>query len=283
MSIRTISREAAVPSRSFAVGELRCEYRVNPLGIDIVRPRLSWQLISERRGTSQAAYQIRAASSKAALDAGHTDLWDTGKLLSDRSIHVAYEGAPLGSAQRAWWNVRVWDERGQRAESAPAWWEMGLLRSEDWQSTWIGGALVGSPGAAVPCPYLRKTFTIDRPIVSARLYVTALGLYEFTLNGRRIGEDVFTPGWTDYSKRIQYQVYDVTEDLRPGENAAGVILGDGWYCGNLGFAPRQVYGDRPKLFAQIVLKIEGSDEPILIPTDSTWQTAVGPLVESDML
>ncbi|MCZ7547314.1 MAG: alpha-L-rhamnosidase N-terminal domain-containing protein [Anaerolineae bacterium] len=229
------------------VTALRCEYKINPLGIDAAKPRLSWALESDRRGARQTAYQVLVAASPADLDADQGTLWDSGKIASDQCAHVVYAGAALHARQRAWWKVRVWDEAGAAtAYSAPAWWEMGLLDHADWVGDWIGASVVGGPRTGVPCPFLRKPFaTADRPIASARLYVTALGLYECYLNGARVGDEVFAPGWTDYNTRVQYQVYDVTDLLRAGPNALGAILGDGWYCGHIAHAGRQRYGDRP--------------------------------------
>jgi alpha-L-rhamnosidase len=265
------------------ITNLRCEYRPNPLGIDVLAPRLSWVLASDRRGARQTAYRIQAASSQAELDEGAADVWDSGKVASDESIHVAYAGPSLSSGQRVYWRVRVWDEDDQPSGySAPAWWEMGLLDRSDWQGRWIGAPLVGGPRTTIPCPFLRKGFVLDQPVVAARLYVTALGLYECHLNGQRVGDDVFTPGWTDYRQRAQYQVYDVTDLVTEGDNTIGAILGDGWYCGHLEWSGRQRYGDRPKLLAHLkVTLVDGSTATI--STDETWKATFGPIVESDML
>ncbi|GAB4443812.1 MAG: alpha-L-rhamnosidase [Anaerolineae bacterium] len=266
------------------VTALRCEYKINPLGIDAAKPRLSWALESDRRGARQTAYQVLVAASPADLDADQGTLWDSGEVASDQCAHVVYAGAALHARQRAWWKVRVWDEAGAAtAYSAPAWWEMGLLDRAAWVGDWIGASVVGGPRTGVPCPFLRKPFaTADRPIASARLYVTALGLYECYLNGARVGDEVFAPGWTDYNTRVQYQVYDVTDLLRAGANALGAILGDGWYCGHVAHAGRQRYGDRPRLRAQLMIDYaDGSGQTIA--TDASWRTLTGPILESDLL
>jgi alpha-L-rhamnosidase len=178
--------------------------------------------------------------------------------------------------------VSVWDEAGQQAESTPAWWEMGLLESADWLGQWIGASFSGGPRTTSPAPYLRKEFRITRQVLSARLYATALGLYECYLNGTRVGDAVLTPGWTDYSKRIQYQVYDVTDLIQEGTNACGAILGDGWSVGHIAWVGRQRYTDRPRLLAQIVLTyVDGSQE--IIASDRSWKVSQGPILESDML
>ena len=260
----------------------RCEYAVNPLGIDETKPRFSWEVASERRGAKQTAYQIRCADSVDALQAGAT-LWNTQKVASDETAHIAYAGPELKSGQRVYWNIQAWDENDAASEiSETAYFEMGLLNRADWKAEWIGAALVGSPFAPAPAPFLRKEFTIAKSVASARLYVTTLGLYEMYCNGERIGADVFTPGWTDYHRRIPYQTYDVTTQLKAGENALGAILGDGWYCGHVGMQSRQFYGDRPKLFAQLKIRYaDGSEDSIV--SDGAWKTAFGPITASDFM
>ena len=237
---------------------------------------------SDRRGAHQTAYQILAAPSETSLDGGTGLLWDSGKIESDQSIHVPYSGPALASGQRVYWKVRVWDEVGREVESSSAWWEMGLLERTDWEAQWIGAPFFGGPRTSSPAPYLRKEFTLQKQFVTARLYATAIGLYECHLNGVRVGDALLTPGWTDYSRRIQYQAYDVTELLRSGANAFGAILGDGWGVGHIAWLGRQHYADRPQFLAQIVLTYsDGSKE--IIATDKSWKVTQGPILESDML
>src|SRR5438093_13518873 len=148
---------------SFSIAAPRCEYRDNPLGIDVPRPRLSWQMRTPRRGARQRAYRVRAASSESDLLNSTQLLWDSGRVESDQSIHVPYAGPPLASGQRVYWQVSVWDEAGAQADSAPAWWEMGLLERADWRAwraQWIGAAWVGGPFTTSPAVYLRKAFSI---------------------------------------------------------------------------------------------------------------------------
>ncbi|MFO7169402.1 MAG: glycoside hydrolase family 78 protein [Chloroflexota bacterium] len=262
---------------------LRCEHLVNPLGLDIARPRLSWIVESDRRGQRQTAYQILVASSAELLAADQGDLWDSGKVSSDQTIGVRYAGRELRSGERAWWKVRVWDVDGQpSAYSEPAWWEMGLLDRAEWKGQWVGGTLAGGPYTTSPAPFLRTSFSVTKPVARARLYATALGVYEPHLNGQVVGDDVFAPGWTDYDIRVQYQVYDVTGMLRQGENVLGAILGDGWYAGHVGWLERQRYGDRPRLLAQLVITYEdGSSETIA--TGEGWRFAYGPILEADLI
>jgi alpha-L-rhamnosidase len=266
---------------SLIVSNLTCEYRINPLGIDVPQPRLSWQLESDQRGTRQIAYRILVATSENALS-GNTVLWDSGKVSSDQSIHVSYNGPGLVSGQRVYWKVFVWDGAGREAESTSAWWEMGLLERTNWQAQWIGAPFSGGPRTSSPAPYLRKEFKITRQVISARLYATALGLYECYINGMRVGDALLTPGWTDYNKHVQYQVYDVTDLIQPGANACGAILGDGWSVGHIAWVGRQRYTDRPQLLAQIGLTYsDGSQE--IIASDKSWKITQSPILESDML
>jgi alpha-L-rhamnosidase len=261
---------------------LTCEYRTNPLGIDVHQPRLSWQMQSDQRGARQTAYQILAAPTEASLEAGSDLLWNSGKVESEQSIHAPYRGSALVSGQRVYWKVRVWDEAGKEFESAPAWWEMGLLERTDWKAQWIAAPFWGGPRTSSPAPFLRKEFTLQKQFIAARLYVTALGLYECHLNGVRVGEALLTPGWTDYFRRIQYQVYDVTKLLRSGTNAFGAILGDGWGVGHIAWLGRQHYADRPQLLAQIVVT-HADDSQEIIATDQDWKVTQGPILEADML
>ena len=276
---------------SLAPLDLRCEYLTNPLGLDVPRPRLGWRLpaVDGQRGLVQRAYQVRVAASPDRLrgDDGGSLLWDSGRVESDGSAHIEYGGPALSSGQRAWWTVRAWTNAGgdePSADSDPAWWETGLLAPADWGGAqWIGAPFSGDPTTGSPAPFLRRDFALDGGgIVSARLYVTALGLYEFHLNGQRVGDDVFSPGWTDYKRRVQYQTYDVTPLLREGANTAAATLGDGWYCGRVAWMKRQVYGDRPRLIARLVVTLaNGATQTVF--TDDAWRVAAGPIVEADFL
>ncbi|HEV2293098.1 MAG TPA: glycoside hydrolase family 78 protein [Tepidisphaeraceae bacterium] len=263
---------------------LRCEYVHNPLAIDVAQPRLSWQISDDRRGAVQRAYQVLAATSPDALRSERADLWDTGKVESDQSVHVAYEGSRLVSRQQCFWCVRTWDSAGAPSPwSEVAAWEMGLLQRRDWVGHWIGSSIVGGPYSIPPAPHLRKRFDVSKPIARGRLYVTALGVHEFEINGQRVGQDVFAPGRTEYARRVPYHGHDVTPLLRTGANACGAILGDGWYCGHLHSDPRQTYGDRPRLLAQLVIDFADGSPPQTIATDESWRAGEGPIRSSDML
>lgn len=258
---------------------LRCEYFENPIGLDEPHPRFCWQLNDSRRGARQTAYQLRVAASPNMKPV----LWDTGRVVSDQNVHVEYAGPPLQSRQRYYWQVRVWDQHHRPSRwSQPAFWEMGLLNATDWVAHWIESGVPFAPDRSQPCPHLRRAFMLTAPVSRARLHVTALGLYECWINGQRVGTDYFTPGWTDYRVRVQYQTYDVTSFLRPGENALGAVLGDGWYCGYLARrGQRNHYGDTPRLLAQLEIDyVDGHRE--IIVTDESWKSATGPILASDI-
>ncbi len=265
------------------VGTVQCEYGHATLGIDVAAPRLSWHLCDERRGARQSAYQVLVASSRAVLDSDTGDVWDSGRVESEQSIHIVYAGAALASRQRVHWKVRVWDADGAPSPwSEPATWEMGLRDRADWQAQWIAAPLAGGPWTTVPCPFMRKEFACKKAVVQARLYVTALGLYECWLNGQRVGDDVLAPGWTDYHKRVQYRTYDVTPLVQRGANALGAVLGDGWYCGHVEWRSRQRYGDRPRLLAQLELTHKDGTRTTVC-SDGSWRAAFGPLLEADLM
>ena len=273
-------------SNAISPVELTCEYFTNPLGLGVRRPRLSWKLNATGRAVKQSAYQVRVATTPEGLDAGPA-LWDTGKITSDQSVHVPYDGPELSSRQRVYWEVRVWDTDDQPSEwstagGAPAFWEMGLLEPNDWQAEWITPDWDEDTQHSQPAPVLRREFKLDGVVKDARVYVTSLGLYELHLNGERVGSCVLTPGWTSFDHLLQYQTYDVTHLLSEGDNAVGAMLGDGWYRGNLGFeGHRNTYGDRLALLLQLhVTYADG--RTTVITTDGQWRAAAGPIRTDDL-
>ena len=418
---------------------LRVEYTDTPLGLDVQRPRFSWQLGDLRRGAHQTAYRIRVATHPDVLKQDEDLVWDSGKVEHDRSVHVPYDGLPLRSRTRYYWTVQVWDQEGRpTGYSPPAWWETGLLQPDDWEGAWIGyeadrdtvdawtwghwiwhpavdaanrpiyfrrtfdlpdkpiaeavlkataddtlrfwlnhsfvgrgtawqkeaayevtrrlkpgrnelaavatrtapdgdaGLLLGlrivftdgtvmtiqtddawqttdryAPGreglntldegwtaARMVAPYgegpwgrglepaywpprsiqVRHAFTLAKPVARARAYVTGLGSYRMRLNGRRVGEDVLTPGWTDYHTRVQYQTYDVTDHLRAGPNAVGALLGSAWWSGGLGWDEvTEVYDDGPLRF-RLMLVIDYTDGTTeTITTGPDWKAHASPI------
>ena len=236
---------------------LKTDYLVNPIGIDIKNPRLMWNC---EGGKKQTAYRIVAVSN------GKT-VWDSGKVISS-SMRAEYPLLPK-SRQKVEWKVTLWDENEEEGESASATFEYGLLSPSDWKAKWIAGNYRVNKKQRYPVDCFKKDFTAIRA-VKARLYVTACGLYEAKINGKRVGEFIFAPGSTDYRKRIQYQTYDVTGLLQGGDNELTVELADGWYRGSNGAKGRRnTYGKQTKLFAQ--LEIYASDGSISrICTDESW-------------
>jgi alpha-L-rhamnosidase len=431
---------------------LRCEYQVDPLGIDEIAPRLSWRVTSTLRGERQTAWRILVASSKERLDMNTGNLWDSGIVINEETIGAAYQGRPLVSREVCYWKVEVWDEEHQLSGwSQPATWSMGLLRNQDWSAQWIGydrlrtdpvfpaefgkamwiwfagdkfptipkgsryfmsslelparatvnkaelllagndriafdingvevpipkygepdsahlvdvieqikpgtniirvkvdvaatgpagliakllvvtdgrttnmlvtdgrwrstneggggwqnrsiGAsewpsaqVIGPPGSLpwgdlkysrmplYPPSYLRKSFTVSKPVLRATLYATALGLTELHLNGHRVSDDWFTPGWTDYSKRVHYRTYDVTKLIQRGTNAVGAILADGWYSGFVGYErERNLYGTKPRFRGQLQIDYDDGTSDV-IGSGPDWKASDGAIREADFL
>ncbi len=260
------------------VVKLVSEYHVNPIGIDVQKPRLSWQLLSDGQNVMQTAYEIRVTDQTP----NGKLIWTSGKVESDQSVNVEYGGPSLKSMQRVYWQVRVWDNNKKvSAWSQPAFWEMGILEPESWKALWVGTDLANDSEKVRPCQYFRKEFPTVKKIKSARVYVTSKGLYQLFLNGQKVSSDLFTPGWTSYNKRLQYQTYDVTSMIQQ-KNSLGAILGDGWYRGNIGWQDQQnYYGEKLALLAQLQLNYtDGSSE--IICTDGSWKAATGPIVVSDI-
>ena len=265
------------------ITNLRTEYKINPVGIDVQQPRLSWEIISDRRNVVQTNYQIRVAATIEDLKSGNNLLWNTGKVNSDQSIHLPYKGPALKSGQRVYWQTRIWDDNDIPSEwSKIVYWEIGLLHPSDWQASWISKANEQDNSGSLPCPVFRKEFTIDKKISSARAYVTCLGLYEMELNGQKVGNQVFTPGWTSYNNRLQYQTYDITQYLKTGKNAIGATVGNGWYRGFLGWKDNHnTYGNKQALLMQILIRYKDGSSGI-IGTDATWKTSTGPILLSEI-
>ncbi|HEY8185428.1 MAG TPA: glycoside hydrolase family 78 protein, partial [Pyrinomonadaceae bacterium] len=217
------------------------------------------------------------------LRAARSLVWDSGRVNSDDSTQRVYAGPPLQSAHRYYWRVRMWDERGENSLwSEAAYWEMGLLQTSDWRASWIEPDLEEDISKSQPAPMLRGTFKINSAVKQARAYVTSHGLYEMHLNSQRVGEQLFTPGWTSYNKRLQYQTYDITNLLRSGENAVGVILSNGWYRGNIGFGgQRNFYGERLAILMQIQIKYQDGHQEF-VGTDQSWKAATGPILMSEI-
>ncbi len=256
---------------------LLCEHFPNPLGIDIPQPRLSWQLQADQRGARQTAYHLQV------FDVSGTTLWDTDKVVATQSLLIPYAGPTLQPSQRCTWHVRVWDENDTpSAWSDSATWEMGLLDSANWQGDWITPGWDEDTSHPQPAPILRTEFGVNGEVAFARVYATSLGLYELHLNGQRVGDGQLTPGWTSYKHRIQYQSYDVTNLLQPGNNALGAMLGDGWFRGHLGFQrQRNLYGDKLALLCQLqITYVDGHTQTIT--SNDNWKATPGPIRMTDL-
>jgi alpha-L-rhamnosidase len=266
-----------------AVKDLTCEHLKDPIGIDAKQPRFSWKLTNPQRNVVQKAYQIRVATNNFFLSKNM--VWESEKVNADESILQAYKGTKaLLSGTRYYWQVKVWDNKGNESMwSEAAFFETGMLNPSDWRAAWIDPEKVIDPKAQQPSPLLRKEFNIAKKIAWARLYITSRGLNEVHINGKRVGDYYFTPGWTSFKNHLQYFTYDVTDQVKQGQNAIGVMLGDGWYRGFLGWANvRNHYGERLALLAQIMVQFtDGSTQ--FIGTDGTWRcSSKSPVVNSDL-
>ena len=263
------------------VKDLTCEHLKNPMPIDAARPRLSWKLASNERNVLQSGYQIRVSTTPDFKNI----VWDSGKNISDESNLQSYFGASLKSATRYYWQAKIWDANNKESNwsAETAYFETGLLSPSDWKAKWIDPEKEIDTLKQQPSPLLRKEFILNKKIASARLYVTSHGLNEMYINGQRVGDYVFTPGWTAYKKYFQYFTYDITPLLKNGNNAIGAILGDGWYRGYLAWAnSRNHYGTRLALLAQVVVRFTDGSQQI-IGTDDTWKvTSKSPILNSDL-
>ena len=279
---------------------LRTEYLPGPFGLDSAAPRLSWRIESAERGERQTAYRVLVAGDEQTLAADKGDLWDSGRVSSDETLNIAYAGRALESMQRCFWKVQVWDKEGKlSAWSAVASWSMGLLRPEDWKAQWISvhdaSPASGDRKTVVlpPARYYRKEFAVAKRVVRATVYASALGIFELHLNGQRVDDAWFEPGWSDYHKRAYYRTHDVTGLVQQQGNTLGAILADGWYAGYVGYgllcgygpnrSGRWIYGKTPALLVQLELEYaDGSRETV--GTDTTWQvTDRGPIREADLI
>jgi len=298
---------------------LRCDHRSTPLGIDEPAPLLSWRLASDRRGDDPTAYRIRVAERPEALADGGRLHWDSGRVEDSSAIGAGYAGPALRAGTRYHWRVEVWSAPDDAPADAVSWFETGLTvpsgaagrsgpadRSgrSGWRASWIthnpdpidvvdapteGERALDDHGLA-PCPLLRRAFSgaadsAGSPLVRARLYVSARGLYEVRLNGTRVGDAELAPGWTDYTRRVQYQTYDVTELVGQGENVLAATVADGWWSGFVGFEPRRAgahYGTFPQFLAELRLtRADGSVSTVV--TDDTWVTHTGAIRHADLL
>jgi alpha-L-rhamnosidase len=292
---------------------LACEYLQNPQVIDVMNPRLSWINIPDEneRRQIQTAWEIRVSESREKLLSGDAGLWNSGKIKSNESVNVTYNGITLTSRQDCWWQVRVWDRKGRVSDwSEPAFWSMGILRPEEWKASWIGapwqdesalpkppapksrsGRTISPAQLPPPAPMLRKSFTVNKKIASARAYVTGLGYFELYANGKKVSDDVLVPNLTLYGKRdnlgpigamirnnfreyrVMYLSYDLMEYLKEGENVIGAMLGNGFYNPSSYWC--EGYGS-PRFLGQIHIRYTDGTEQVIV-SDQSWKAAESPV------
>ncbi len=269
---------------------LRANSLVEPMTVVAPGPRFSWELEGGGQGATQAAFRI-------AVSSGGKTIWDSGKVPSHKQSGVAYDGEPLLPATKYEWELEVWEAGEGSPSRARSTFGTGLFGEEGWEGSWLSDPYPieahRDPATlpALPVCYLRREFEVAPDLESATLFATALGAYSARLNGTPVGDHVLAPEWTDYTRRVMYQAYDVTGQLREGANAIGVVLGDGWYAGRLGMSQalhpekllRGVYGLRPKFLCQLVLRYkDGSLQTV--STGGDWRISMsGPVRTSDIL
>lgn len=265
---------------SLTIEALKVEYHHRLLGSNVSNPRFSWMLKSDNhRGVMQVAYQLQLRKQE---DDYSALLWDTGRIESEQSLHCEYNGPALLTRQSYRFRVKAWDNYGNES----LWCEEGEfelgLQSSDWQANWITPEETAIPVDTEASFLLRKAFNLRPDIISGRIYVTAAGIYELYLNGSKVSEDLFAPGWTSYQHRIQVQTYDVTSELLAGDNGIGLMLADGWYRGGLGFDGRNYkYGDHRAALVQLHVRYADGTEDV-IASDTTWKASTGPVLYANI-
>ena len=287
--IASLCFSLAKAQNKISVTNLQCEMLHNPEGIDVLQPRLSWQINADVNDVKQTACQILVASTLENLNANKADLWDSGKVESNESVNVIYKGKTLESRKEAFWKVKVWTNKGEIQSNEIAHFSMGILTYSEWKSTrWIGYEKLSkddsvSQYSRLSARYLRKEIDLKKQIKSAKVYIIGMGLYEFYINGTKIGDQVLAPVATDYTKNVKYNVFDVTSQLKEGKNMLGTILGNGRF-----FAMRQDYKPYkiksfgfPKMALQLFVEYtDGTNE--VIRTDDTWKlTTDGPILSNN--
>ncbi len=254
--------------RAAEVANLRCEYLKDPLGLDAAKPRLSWKLetgnLKPERGLKQTAYQILVASTPELLAKGQGDLWNSGKVSSDETIQIEYDGKPLATGVDCFWKVRSWNAADKPgAWSEPARWTMGLLKPEDWRASWIHADFTNSIS-----PWLRKTFTLGAAPVRALAYVDAIGYFELYVNGRKVGNDVLSPAVSDLKAHTLYLAYDIASYLKAGTNCIGLWCGRGWAT--------QAEPPGQRVRVQCRITTDAGRDGVCVTSDESWKVAPSP-------
>jgi len=280
------------------VDKMTVEHLSNPLSVDVAKPRFSWQLESSQGDVHQLAYQIVVAEDSDELEKENGLLWNTGKIESAQSVNILYNGRRLDPAKRYFWKVKIWDADGKESPwSETSWWQTGLFSKTDWQGAkWIAYESMDTSMRLVPgihgagnhlgdlavkrpvIPQFRKSFEVKKELQSATLYISGLGHYEAYLNGQKIGNSFLSPGWTDYDKTVFYNTYDITDQLKAGENVLGAVVGNGFYNINRERYRKLVIAfGFPKMISYLRLNYEdGTFETV--KTDESWKVTASPVV-----
>ncbi|HRP33172.1 MAG TPA: family 78 glycoside hydrolase catalytic domain [Agriterribacter sp.] len=287
-------------SQPIGVSNLKCQYREFPLGVDHTSPPLSWQLHALRRNVMQSAYRILVADKISLLQNDVGNIWDSKKVVSGESIQISYAGKPLHSGKVYYWKVMVWDDRDSASGwSNPSGWQMGLLNKEDWKAAqWIAYDRLPDSQRIVPgihgpgdsglgtgnniLPLFRKALMVSKPVKRATAFVAGLGHFDFSINGKKVGDHFLDAGWTQYSNNALYVTFDITGELTQEKNVLGVMLGNGFY-----YTPRERYRKitiaygYPKMICRVV--VEYADGTIQnCVSDDTWKTIKGPITFSSI-
>jgi len=275
--------------QSVEINQLKTDYRTMPLGFDNAKPEFSWVIQSPARGVAQTSYEIMVSDDLRKLEKGQGNVWKSGKILSNATYGILYNGKPLQSFTRYYWKVRIADQQSKfTAWSQPTWFETSMMKASDWSAKWISDqrALPTKDEdfyKETPNPLLRKSLNVSKEIRSARLYIAGLGYSVAYINGQRVGNDMLDMPWTQYAKQIIYSTYDITNMLKKGDNAIGVMLGNGWYNP----VPMKLFTEynfrnvltvgKPCLKAQLRISYtNGTAETIV--TDQTWKAGDGPIL-----
>lgn len=277
VALLTGSAHPAVASSGLHLQGVTVDGRTDPLAVEAEHPLLGWKLTSGERNATQTAYQVLVAGSPAELARGHGGAWDSGKRRSSESVAVEYGGKPLAPGARYYWTVRVWDGHGRPSQwSAPAHWDAALRTADDWH----GAQWITPSEDKAAAPLLRKDFRLaDKKVAKARAYVAGLGLHELRLNGAKVGDDVLAPANTPYERRVLYDTYDVTRQLRGGTNSVGLWLGNG-YGENFSQYGFRWTGKRQAVMLLDVTYTDGSHSRLT--TDPTWKWSTGPITADDL-
>ena len=256
---------------------LKCEYIVNPVGIDNLHPRFTWRMSDDRPGAEQTAWQLFVGTDSAEVANQNGNVWNSGKIKSGQNL-VRYEGEPLEAFTRYYWSVKVWDQNHKLSVNDPvAWFETGMVDNMNWKGSWISD----SPDINLkPAPYFRKNFTVSRKVISARQYIAVAGLYELYVNGTRVGDHRLDPAYTRFDRRTLYLSHDVTSLIHEGENTIGIILGNGWYNHQstaVWYFDKAPWRARPKFCTDLRITYDdGTVETITSGTD--WKTSLSPVI-----